>query len=306
LGLEAVLPDGSILNGLSPLRKNNTGYDLRHLLVGSEGTLGIITAASLKLHPRPAQSGAAMMVVRDPAAALDLLRLAQARLGDGISAFELIGKMGLTFLAEHMPDVRLPLGQPDWSVLIDLGLGASSDIEALLSGLFEEALEAGLVSDGIIASSEAQRASLWTLRETIPLANRAVGAVSSHDISVPLAALPAFIDEAPKRLAKLGTYRVNCFGHVGDGNLHWNVFPMPGETRADHEGKREEIKQTVHDLVSEMGGSVSAEHGVGRLKVSDLERYVDPTKLAAMRAIKQALDPNGIMNPGAVLRASSG
>ncbi|MBM2574936.1 FAD-binding oxidoreductase [Jannaschia sp. Os4] len=303
LGLEAVLPDGSVLRGLSPLRKNNTGYDLRHLMIGAEGTLGIITAATLRLHPRPAKAGAAMMVVRDPAAALDLLNLARDRIGEGVSAFELIGRFGLDALAEHMPDVRLPLGRPDWSVLIDLGLSASGDPEAALLDLFEAGTEAGLVSDGVVAQSEGQRAEMWAVRESIPLANRKVGAVSSHDISVPTAAIPAFIPEATAAVAAVGRFRINCFGHVGDGNLHFNVFPVPGESRADHEDRRDAIKRAVHDVVHRFGGSVSAEHGVGRLKVDDLERYVDPVKLAAMRAIKGALDPKGIMNPGAVLRA---
>jgi FAD/FMN-containing dehydrogenase len=304
LGLEAVLPDGSILRGLSPLRKNNTGYDLRHLLIGAEGTLGVITAATLKLLPRPARTGAAMMVVRDPAAALDLLNLARDRIGEGVSAFELISRMGLDFLSETMPEVRLPLGRPDWSVLIDLGLGASGDPEEALLGLFAAAQEAGLASDGVIAQSERERTEFWALRESIPAANRKIGAVSSHDISVPTAAIPAFIAEGPDVLARVGAFRINCFGHVGDGNLHYNVFPMPGRTRADHEHQRDEIKGAVHDLVHRFGGSVSAEHGVGRLKVADLERYVDPAKLAAMRAIKAALDPKGIMNPGAVLRGA--
>ena len=158
------------------------------------------------------------------------------------------------------------------------------------------------VSDGVIAQSEGQRQDFWQLRENLPEANRRIGAVSSHDISVPLAAIPRFITEAPGALAKIGTFRINCFGHVGDGNLHYNVFPMPGRSRADHKDQRDAIKRCVHDLVHKHGGSVSAEHGVGRLKVEDMERYVDPVKLAAMRAIKDALDPKGIMNPGAVLR----
>ncbi|MEM8823642.1 MAG: FAD-binding oxidoreductase [Pseudomonadota bacterium] len=303
LGIEAVLPDGSILHGLSPLRKNNTGYDLRHLLIGAEGTLGVITAATLKLLPRPAQMGAALMEVTDPRAALDLLNLARDRIGGGISAFELIGRTGLDFLTETMPEVRRPLGNPDWSVLIDLGLGEAGDPVAALEGLFETAHSAGLVTDGTVAQSERQRADFWTLRESIPEANRRIGSVSSHDISVPTASIPAFIDEAPSRIAEIGDFRINCFGHLGDGNLHYNVFPMPGRTRADHQADRAAIKAAIHDLVHSFGGSVSAEHGVGRLKVEDLEKYVDPAKLAAMRAIKTALDPKGIMNPGAVLRA---
>ncbi|CUH39151.1 putative FAD-linked oxidoreductase [Jannaschia seosinensis] len=304
LGIEAVLPDGSILRGLSPLRKNNTGYDLRHLLIGAEGTLGIITAATLKLLPRPVHTGAAMMAVRDPAAALDLLNLARDRIGEGVSAFELIGRMGLDFLAETMPEVRLPLGTPDWSVLIDLGLGVSGDPQAALEDLFAVAHEAALVTDGVVAQSEGQRRDFWTLRESIPEANRRIGSVSSHDISVPIASIPAFISEGPAAIAAIGEFRINCFGHVGDGNLHYNVFPMPGRSRADHDEDRKAIKTAVHDLVHAHHGSVSAEHGVGRLKVGDLETYLDPGKLAAMRAIKRALDPAGILNPGAVLRAN--
>ena len=301
LGLEAVLPDGSVLHGLSPLRKNNTGYDLRHLLIGAEGTLGIITAATLKLLPRPPQTGAALMAVRDPAAAIDLLNLARDRIGEGVSAFELIGRTGLDFLAETMPEVRLPLDRPDWSVLIDLGM--TGDPAEALESLFAEAHERGLVTDGVIAQSEAQRRDFWTLRESIPEANRRIGSVSSHDISVPIAAIPKFIAEGPGAIAEIGDFRINCFGHVGDGNLHYNVFPLPGRARADHDEQRDAIKTAIHDLVHAFHGSVSAEHGVGRLKVGDLERYGDPAKLAAMRAIKAALDPAGILNPGAVLRA---
>jgi FAD/FMN-containing dehydrogenase len=304
LGIEAVLPDGTIMRALSPLRKNNTGYDLRHLLIGAEGTLGVITAASLRLFPKPAAVGAALMVVPDATAALGLLRLAQARIGDGISAFELIGQQGLLFLDEVGPEVRQPFAtRPEWMCLIDLGLAAGGDPAAALEALFADAADAGLVSDGVIAQSQAQRQDFWALRETIPLANRRIGAVSSHDISVPVAAIPDFIAQAPARIAAIGEFRINCFGHLGDGNLHYNVFPVPGQNRADHEHQRGAIKRAVHDLVTEFGGSVSAEHGIGRLKVDDLERYGDPGKLAAMRAIKAALDPRGIMNPGAVLRA---
>ena len=306
LGLEAVLPDGSILRGLSPLRKNNTGYDLRHLLVGAEGTLGIITAATLKLLPRPAAMGAALIAVPDPSAAIALLNLARDQIGEGVSAFELIGRTGLDFLAETMPEVRLPLRRPDWCVLVDLGVGAGADPGGALEALFEAGHEAGLAEDGAVARSEAQRQDFWRLRESIPEANRRIGAVSSHDISLPIAAIPDFIARAPAAIGAIDAFRINCFGHVGDGNLHYNVFPMPGRSRADHASQRDAIKGAVHDLVHGYGGSISAEHGVGRLKVADVERYVDPVKLAAMRAIKEALDPGWIMNPGAVLRRGGG
>ncbi|KPQ17859.1 MAG: FAD/FMN-containing dehydrogenase [Rhodobacteraceae bacterium HLUCCO18] len=304
LGIEAVLPDGSVMHTLSGLRKNNMGYDLRHLLIGAEGTLGVITAATLRLFPKPAATGAALMVVPDPDAALGLLGLAQARVGAGLSAFEIMHRTGLDFLREVGPEVRHPFDEPpDWMCLIDLGMGPGDSPAEALETLFAEAHESGFATDGLIAQSEAQRAEFWTLRETIPLANRRIGAISSHDISVPVAAIPAFIAKAPDRLARIGDYRINCFGHLGDGNLHYNVFPRPGRSRADHEAERPAIKRAIHDLVHEMGGSISAEHGIGRLKVDDLERYGDPAKLAAMRAIKAALDPLGIMNAGAVLRA---
>lgn len=304
LGLEAVMPDGAIWHGLTRLRKNNMGYDLRHLLIGAEGTLGIITGAALRLSPLPQRHGVGLLVVDSPAAALDLLALAGEVAGDTISAFELISGRGFEFFAETMPEMRAPLDPvPAWSVLIDLAGASGFDPEGALETLFARAAEAGLVSDGVIAQSEAQADALWALRENIPEANRRIGSVSSHDISVPLSEIPNFIETATARLAGIGDYRINCFGHVGDGNLHYNVFPQPGRSRADHEDERPAIKTCVHDLVHELGGSVSAEHGVGRLKVEDLERYGDPVKQAAMRAIKDALDPHGLMNPGAVLRA---
>lgn len=304
LGLEAVLPDGQIWNGLTRLRKNNTGYDLRHLLIGAEGTLGVITAAALKLFPKPARMGTALLVVNDPRAALDLLSLARKQLGEMVSAFELIHQEGFNFLTETLPDIRHPFPQPpEWSVLIDVGLSGNLDPNDALERLFSEALEEGLVVDGLIAQNKQQAKDFWTIREMIPEANRRVGSISSHDISVPLGALPDFINQGAKVVAKFGEFRINCFGHVGDGNLHYNVFPMPGIARKDHDAQRAPIKQALHDLVDQMGGSISAEHGIGRMKVDDLERYGDPAKLSAMRAIKAALDPKGIMNPGAVLRA---
>ena len=303
LGLEAVMPSGEILNGLSRLRKNNAGYDLRHLLIGSEGTLGIITAAALKLSPKPAKTGTAMLVVESPKAALSLLSLARDQLGEMVSAFELIHKQGFDFLKETLPDVRRPFEvAPEWCILIEVGLPAAMDPAEALETLFEEAMERGLVSDGLIAQSQAQSDAFWAVREQIPEANRRIGSVSSHDISVPLGALAGFIEEANQRIEKIGDYRINCFGHVGDGNLHYNVFAQQGRARSDHMNERDAIKRIVHDLTHELGGSISAEHGVGRMKVDDLERYCDPVKLASMRAIKLALDPHGIMNPGAVLR----
>lgn len=302
LGLEAVMPDGSIFNGLTRLRKDNAGYDLRHLLIGSEGTLGVITVASLKLFPQPAARVVAMLAVPSPAAALDLLALCGERAAGMVSAFELIHRIGFDFLEETGFDLRTPLDPvPEWLVLLELELPVGLEPEATMATVYEAGSGAGLVTDGVIATSEAQAEGLWALRETIPLANRKVGAVSSHDISLPLSAIPGFIAEGPRAIAGLGDFRVNCFGHLGDGNLHWNVFPARGHGRAEHDAVRDQVKRVVHDLVHALGGSVAAEHGVGRLKIADLARYGDPAKLAAMRAIKAALDPAGIMNPGAVL-----
>jgi FAD/FMN-containing dehydrogenase len=303
LGLEAVLPDGRVWHGLSRLRKDNTGYDLRDLLIGAEGTLGIITAASLRLVSVPAVTGTAWFSVASPAAALRLLLLARARLGEAVSAFELIHRQGLEFLAQTLPEIRQPFATPpEWSVLADIGLAVGQDADAALGAIFERAMDAGLVSDGVIAQSQAQQAGLWAVREHLPEANKRIGSISSHDLSLPLGEVAAFIDRAGALVRAIGDFRINCFGHVGDGNLHFNVFPPAGRDRSDYDRVRDQIRRTLHDLVHEMGGSVSAEHGIGRLKVDELARYGDPVALSAMRGIKLALDPRGIMNPGAVLR----
>ncbi|RJL03951.1 FAD-binding oxidoreductase [Paracoccus aestuarii] len=302
LGVEAVLPDGSVMHDLKRLRKDNTGYDLRDLLIGAEGTLGIITAASLVLAPRPAETGVAMLVVDSPAAALSLLAMAQARMAGGVTAFELISGQSLHFLDAAFPAMRQPFAtRPDWLVLVEVGLPAGLSADAALEGLFTAGAGAGLVRDGVIAQSGQQGAELWALREHIPLANRHVGAIASHDISLPLSEVARFIADAGAWLAGQGDMRINCFGHLGDGNLHYNLFPAPGRTRNDYEGIRRDLSRAIHEMVVARGGSFSAEHGVGRLKAADLARWGDPARLAAMRAIKGALDPLGIMNPGAVL-----
>ena len=301
LGIDAVLPDGTVMRGATRLRKDNTGYDIRHLLIGAEGTLGVITAASLRLFARPAQQGAAFLVVPSPAEALDLLALARDVTGDAVTAFELIGGQGLRFVAEHVPSARQPFdAPPPWSVLIEIGLPEGRPVQDVLEDVFVAAFERGLVTDGVVASSEQQRMDFWHLRESIPEANRAVGAVASHDISVPLGEIPRMIEEGTRRLARFGV-RLNIFGHAGDGNLHYNAFPAEGRARGDYADVKGEITRIVHDLVRDLDGSISAEHGIGRFKAADLVRYGDPGKLAAMRAIKAALDPHGIMNPGAVL-----
>lgn len=304
LGIEAVMPDGSILRDLKRLRKDNTGYALRDLLIGAEGTLGVITAATLKLVPRPAAVATAMLAVPDPDAALRLLSLAQGMMAGCVTTFELISGQGLAFLAETLPEIRQPLPGAPWSVLLELSLPRGLDPEATVEELLGQAMGAGLVTDGAIAQSGQQAAEFWNLREHLPEANRRIGAISSHDISLPLSEIPRFIQDAGAMIAALGDMRINCFGHLGDGNLHYNVFPGPGRSRADYADLRFRLPEAVYQMVVDRGGSFSAEHGVGRLKVADLERWGDPVKLAAMRAIKQALDPHGIMNPGAVLGVS--
>jgi len=303
LGVEAVMADGSVLHGLSRVVKDNMGYDLRHLLIGSEGTLGLITAASLRLHPLPGERATAWVAVASPEAALALFHRLRQALGATVSAFELIGVRGLEFLAEVLPATPQPPAMAgDWRVLVESADAAGAGTAARLEAALAEALAAGTAEDVLIAQSDAQRAVFWGVRETIPEANRLLGAVSSHDISVPPSRLAEFVARAGPAIAALGPeLRLNCFGHLGDGNLHYNVFPPRGRDRTSYESLREPVKRTVHDLVHALGGSVGAEHGVGRLKVSDLAHYGDPARLAAMRAIKRALDPLGILNPGAVL-----
>lgn len=302
LGLEAVMPDGRIWSGLTRLRKDNTGYDLRNLLIGSEGTLGVITSAALRLFPIPARVGTAMIAVSSPKAAIDVLALARTRVGESVSAFELVDGMGLTFLRETLPDVRHPIKSlPKWSVLIEFGLPETLDPEEELAELFAEAAAMGLAQDGVIATSEAQRDAIWAVRERIPEANRLVGAIVSNDISIPISLIPEFIERGAAEIAKLDQdIRINSFGHLGDGNLHYNAFPAFGRQRTDYANLKEELTETVYRLVQEMGGSISAEHGIGRLKAEALERFGDATRLSVMKAMKSTLDPAGIMNPGVI------
>jgi FAD/FMN-containing dehydrogenase len=303
LGLEAVLADGSVLSGLKPLRKDNTGYDLRHLLIGSEGTLGVITAATLKLFPLPGETVTAMLAVPSPDGAVALLHRLRERLGDGVTAFELIADQGIAFLAEFYPERTDPLaGRPAWRVLVEMTGPANGGLTERAEAALAELFEAGLATDGVLAANQTQRARMWWMRETLPECNRRVGAISSHDISLPLSRIGRFITEGRGVVAGFGAeLRISCMGHVGDGNLHFNVFPPVGQKRAAHAALAGPVKTAIHDLVHAHGGSISAEHGIGRMKTGDLEKYGDPAKLAAMRAIKAALDPRGILNPGAVI-----
>ena len=296
LGIEAVMADGQILKGLKRLRKDNTGYDLRHLLIGSEGTLGIITAASLKLVARPSNEGTAFLAVESPTSALAFLSRAQEVLGDSISAFELISAQALKFISEKFPQMRQPWPKPpEWSVLLQLGLSGGLEPEQAFETLFERASD--LILDGVIAQSQQQARDLWALREAFPQKL----SICSFDISVPLSEIPNFISSAGLRTKKFGKLRTNCFGHLGDGNLHYNIFPPQGASAKDYHEIKNDLEGELHSLTHEMGGSISAEHGVGRLKVMDLERFSDPVKMALMHTMKKALDPLGILNPGAVL-----
>ncbi|KAB7646388.1 FAD-binding oxidoreductase [Polymorphobacter fuscus] len=298
VGIEAVMPDGGILDQLTGLAKDNSGYDIKQLLIGGEGTLGIVTAAALRLVPAPEHRAVAWAGVPDPAAALALLvRLRQAT-GGQVESFELVPDIGLQLVLAHIPGVRAPLaGRHPWHVLIELA--GPAPLDALLA---ETLADAG-VADAVIAASAAQAAALWRLREALPEAERLEGPAVHHDIAVTVASMPAFALAAAAQVeAEFAGARVIAFGHLGDGNLHFNVRPPKGcDQAAWLEPRRAAITARVHALVAAAGGSISAEHGIGVLKRDDLARFGNPAKLAAMRAIKAALDPLGIMNPGRVV-----
>jgi FAD/FMN-containing dehydrogenase len=305
LGLEVVLPDGRVWNGLRSLRKDNTGYDLKHLFVGAEGTLGIITAAVLKLFPRPQSNVTAWMAVPDPEAALALLALLRRHVGDRISAFELISRNCLEMVIRHILGTRDPLPVPhQWYVLTELAdASPGGGLRAQLEPALEEAIEAKLVIDAAIAENQAQSQALWRIRESIPEAARSEpGMLYRHDISVAVSRIPAFIREARAALEKqYPGANVICFGHLGDGNLHYNAF-IPGRSRSEAAAREaHDVTDLVYDIVQRYDGSFSAEHGVGLAKVEELRRYKSAVELDLMRTLKRSLDPGGILNPGKVL-----
>lgn len=304
LGLEVVLPDGRILDGLKPLRKDNTGYDLRNLFMGAEGTLGIITAAACKLFSRPATNVTAFVGLTDPQHAVSLLARLRTFTGDAVSTFELIPRNALELVLEYIPNTANPLDQRhDWYVLIEIGMGRQAEsMREAIEGELASAMEQGEISDAAIASSEAQREMFWRLRETIPEAQRHIGASIKHDVSVTTSELPRFIIEASRLVHAISpTGRIVSYGHLGDGNLHFNVSRPIDSDDESFLRLAPNINRAVHDLIARHGGSISAEHGIGRLKREELVRYEPPVAIEVMRAIKQALDPNGIMNPGKVL-----
>ncbi|HEY2050876.1 MAG TPA: FAD-binding oxidoreductase [Caulobacteraceae bacterium] len=298
LGLEAVLPDGRIWNGLKRLRKDNTGYDLKQLLIGAEGTLGVVTAASLELFPRFGSRAVAIAGVANPAAALELLTLAKARTGE-VEAFELMSALGVRLAVTHLPGVRNPLETPaPWYVLVELASGRSGAAEADMESLLEAALERDLILDATIARSEAQAAAFWGLREGQSAAQKKEGAAWKHDVSVPVSRVPEFLETAARRLAEaFPGVRIDAFGHVGDGNIHFDVLAPEGVEAKTHTERRDAGARLVHDLVASLGGSISAEHGLGVMKTAEAEHYKDPGEVAVLRAIRAALDPLRIMNP---------
>ncbi len=304
LGLEVVTASGEIWQGLSGLRKDNTGYDLRDLFIGSEGTLGVITAATMKLFPQPRERLTALAACASMEAAVALLGLARERAGDGLTGFEVMNRASLALVAQQLPQLAQPLPAAEWTVLLELSDAESAEhARGLFEGLLETALERGLVDDAVVAQNGAQAKSFWHLRESIPLAQAQAGLNIKHDISLPVSAIPGFVAEMDAALARyMHGIQVIDFGHLGDGNLHYNVQAPAGVAPADFLATHEAaINEQVYDAVQRLGGSISAEHGIGRLKREELAQRKDPTALTLMRAIKRALDPLNLLNPGRVL-----
>ena len=303
-GLEAVLADGSVFSALVPLKKDNRGYDLRQLLIGSEGTLGVVTAASLKLVPAIGARSVAWAGLVSPEQALQLLRLLEETTGEAVESFELVPREALDLVLAHIPGARAPLEQSHaWNVLVEATapVGAA-DPRTLLEAALRRALETELVEDATIAASEAQAEALWRLRDSISEAERKDGPAAKHDLSVEVSATPGFMVEAAKAVeGRFPGTRVIAFGHLGDGNVHFNVRAPEGATSDWPSGEGLEVTRFVHDLVVEAGGSISAEHGIGQMRLSELARLGDPVRIGAMQAIKRALDPHGIMNPGKLI-----
>ena len=299
LGIEAVLPDGSIHDGLSVLKKDTRGYDLTQLLVGAEGTLGIITAASLRIVPAVADRAAAWFGVESPAAALALLRFFEARSGEAVESFELMPADSLDLVYRHIPGTWSPLtGGSPWQVLVEYV--APQDAAEALTAHASTAFERGLVIDATLASSESQIEAFWRIRDSISAAERAHGPAMQHDISVAVDAMPAFMIEAARAVeAKFAGTVASSYGHLGDGNVHFHVRAPAGvDGPAWRAGEGKAISSFVYDLVDAAGGSISAEHGIGQMKLADLARLSSPARLSVLRGVKQALDPRGIMNPG--------
>ena len=303
MGLEVVLPDGRIWNGLRQLRKDNTGYDLKNLFIGAEGTLGIITAAVLKLFPAPAARATAFLAVPDPAAALELLNAAKAGAGGTLTTFELMPRIGMDFVLRHASGTRDPLSEPSpWYVLMEVSAQQASGLDEHVEAFLGEALEKGIVTDAALAGSLTQRADFWKLREMLSEVQTYEGGSIKHDVSVPIHATPEFLARAIAAVeAMVPGCRPVPFGHLGDGNIHFNVSQPVGADKAAYLARWSEMNEAVHGIVAELHGSISAEHGIGRLKRDLLPGVKDPVELDLMRTLKRTLDPKRILNPGAVL-----
>ena len=302
-GLEVVLADGRVLNNLSKLRKDNTGYDLRNLFIGAEGTLGIITAAALKLFPLPRSRATAFVGLADPRHALRFLTLARERSGAGITSFELIPRIGIELVVNNYPGQREPLASPHASyVLIELSSQAATGLDETMTDLLEAALEQGIIEDASVAASLQQRRDFWHLRETMSEAQKHIGGSIKHDVSVPVGGAPDFLDAASAAvLAFMPGARIVAFGHLGDGNIHFNISQPIGWENSAFLAQWRAMNEVVHGVVAKFHGSISAEHGIGRLKRDLLAQTKDPVALAVMRELKATLDPLGILNPGKVL-----
>ena len=298
LGIEAVLPDGRIWNGLRGLRKDNSGYDLKQIFIGAEGTLGIVTAATLKLFPRPSEMTVAFAGIPSPSAAVELLGIAKAASGGTLSALEIIPRNALDLVLKHIPGSRDPLAASHpWYVLLEIGAGRMGEGRAAMEAALETGLERGLVEDAVIAESEAQAQALWQLREPIAEAEKTHGKAAKHDVSIPVSKIAAFIAEGAGVAERmLESAEVIAFGHVGDGNVHFNVMQKAEGAGEDFVAACLPVTEAIYDLVQTYGGSIAAEHGVGTLKSGDLARH-RPLEVEMMRSIKSALDPRGIMNP---------
>lgn len=303
LGLEAVLPNGELWSGLTALRKNNTGYDLRHLLIGAEGTLGIITAAALKLFPLPAETVTGWLGGASPAAAIDLLSKTRMGFDAQLTAFELICPLSLQLVRRHFPHLPPPPSAP-WHVLCEFSGSGEDNLRHKAENFLTARLRDGAISDGILAQTNAQRKNLWALRENISEAQKKEGISIKHDIALPTSRVAEFLERVePLLTARFPDIRHVAFGHLGDGNLHFNVSMQNPAANARLLAREHEVNEIVYDLVHTLEGSISAEHGIGQLKREFLTRYKTPAQLAAMRAIKHALDPAGLMNPGKIFEA---
>ena len=303
LGIEAVLPNGEVWNGLKRLRKDNTGYDLKQLFIGGEGTLGIITGAALKLFPQPREKATVFAAVKSPDAALSLLARAQDRSGGCVTSFELMSHAILALVFRHIPDTRDPLGGScEWSVLIEFSAGDEGRLRSLVEGVLEEALEAGEIEDAAIAESDRQAADFWRLRHSMAAAMLPEGGQAKYDVSVPVASVPSFLRDADAAvIAACPAARIVAFGHMGDGNIHYDILQPVGSTREAFAIAQPTLERAVYDVIDRYEGSISAEHGVGLARKADIAKRKQPAEIAMMRAVKKALDPKGVINPGKML-----